>query len=79
MSGLKHRKIILKVISEPEPMTRTVLVPKPEVSPVIKGVGNIDLLCGNCNEILVEGISEGQIRNIVIRCPKCESYNEVPP
>jgi hypothetical protein len=75
----KHRKIVLKVIPEPAPETKTVLVPKPNVLPVIKGVGNIDLLCGSCNEILVEGISEGQIRNIVIRCPKCEAYNEIPP
>jgi phage FluMu protein Com len=73
----QHKKEILKVIPEPEPNTRAVLAPAPRVSPAIKGTGNIDLLCGKCREILVEGIVEGQIQNIVIRCPKCESYNEV--
>jgi len=75
----QNEKRKLKVIPEPKPETRTILEPKPNVVPVIKGVGNIDLLCGNCGETLVEGISEGQIRNIVIHCPKCRAYNEIPP
>ena len=72
-----HRKIILRVIPEPEPKTRAVLIPKQEVTPVIVGKGNLDLLCGKCEEVLVDGIFEGQIQNIVIRCPKCTSYNEI--
>jgi predicted nucleic acid-binding protein len=73
----QHKKEVLKVIPEPEPNTRAVLVPAPRMSPVIKGTGDIDLLCGKCKETLVEGIVEGQIQNIVICCPKCKSYNEV--
>lgn len=75
----EHEKRKLKIIPKPEPQTRTVLEPKPNVIPVIKGNGTIDLLCGNCGETLVEGITDGQIRNIVIHCPKCCSYNEIPP
>lgn len=66
----------LKIIPKPEPKTRTVFTGK--VLPFIKGVGNINLLCGNCNAILVKGINEGQIRNIVIQCPICKFYNEIP-
>lgn len=40
--------------------------------------GDLNLLCGKCGEILVEGIMEGeQIMNVVIRCPVCRSYNEI--
>lgn len=70
-----HAKIPLKTIPEPKPNTRTVFIAK--VSPIIKGVGDIDLVCGECGEILVEGIGHGQIKNIVIRCPKCNTYNDI--
>jgi len=73
----KHRKRVLPIISRPEPGNRVVLEPSPGVSPVIKGTGDLDLLCGKCRMRLVEGIVEGQVQNIVIRCPNCESYNEI--
>ena len=69
----------LKVISKPNPDSVTLLLPKKgETLPLIKFNGDLDLLCGNCKEILVEGIiEEDQIKNVVIRCPTCRSYNEV--
>ena len=79
MSKPRKRRVVLRTIPKPESGTRTVLDPKiGEVLPVIKGAGDIDLLCGNCKAILVEGISQGQIRNIVIHCPICRFYNNVP-
>ena len=66
----------LKIIPKPEPKTRTVFTGK--VLPFIKGVGDVNLLCGNCDAILVKGINEEQIRNIVIQCPICKFYNEIP-
>lgn len=69
----------LKIIPKPKPNTRVILEPKVgEVLPVIKGNGNLNLLCGNCNAVLVQGINEGQIRNIVIHCPICRHFNEIP-
>ena len=69
----------LKVIPKPKPQRRAVLEPKVgEVLPVIKGYGILNLLCGNCGAVLVKGINEGQIRNMVIHCPICRYYNDVP-
>jgi len=74
-----HLDVRLRVIPKPKPQTRAVLEPKVgEILPVIKGYGNLNLLCGNCGAILVEGINEGQIRNMVIHCPICRYYNDVP-
>jgi DNA-directed RNA polymerase subunit RPC12/RpoP len=54
------------------------LLPKPgEVLPLIKCDADLNLICGGCGAKLVEGVVENEIRNIVIRCPICESYNEV--
>lgn len=66
----------LKTIPEPKPNTRTVFIA--QVLPIIKGVGNLNLLCGNCSAVLVKGIDEGHIRNIVVQCPICKFYNEIP-
>jgi hypothetical protein len=66
----------LGIIPEPKPNTRTVFTC--QVLPFIKGVGPLNLLCGNCNAKLVEGMNEGQVRNIVIKCPICKFFNEIP-
>jgi len=69
----------LRVITKPKPKTRAVLEPKVgEVLPVIQGHGSLNLLCGNCGAVLVKGIDEGEIRNMVIHCPICRDYNDIP-
>lgn len=70
-----HKTVPMKAIPEPEPNTRTVFIG--EVVPLIKGAGDIDLVCGKCGETLVAGIDKGQIKNIVIRCPKCKTFNDI--
>ena len=73
-----HLDVRLRIIPEPKPQTRAILEPKVgEILPVIKGNGNLNLLCGNCDAILIEGIDKGQIRNIVIHCPICRFYNNI--
>ena len=68
-----------KIIPEPKNGTRSVIVPAPNVLPVFDGkTGNTSYRCGNCKAILVNRISHGQLRNLVIKCPKCSSYNEIP-
>lgn len=71
------KKIELKIIPEPKPGTRTVIVAK--VLPAFKGSGPIDLICGNCKAVIAEGIGHGQIANMVIQCPICKLYNDIPP
>jgi len=69
----------LRVVPKPKPKTRAVLEPKiGEVLPIIEGHGNLNLLCGNCGAVLIKGINEGQIRNMVIHCPICRYYNDIP-
>jgi phage FluMu protein Com len=70
----------LNIISKPMDDSVTLLLPKKgERLPLIKFDGDLNLLCGNCNEILVEGLfeDEDQILSVVIRCPVCRNYNEI--
>lgn len=67
-----------RVISEPQEGSRTVFVSKGLDGPFIRGHGTTTYICGVCRNILVQDVYHGQIRNIVFKCPKCQSYNEIP-
>lgn len=68
-----------KVIPEPKPKTKTVLVPtRKEAMPVFIGSGKTNYTCGNCKSILVRNIFHGQLSHLVIKCAKCGTHNEIP-
>lgn len=64
-----------KIIPPPQPGTRTVIDQK--ALPVAVSSGNLDILCGSCGVVLLKGIVGGSFNNIVIKCPKCNNYNEI--
>lgn len=70
--------IELQIIPEPDPNTRTVFIYKGEGTTCFSGyeVG-VELVCGSCKSQLVVGIPRANIKNIVIRCKNCGSYNEI--
>ena len=69
----------LRVIPEPAEGTRAVFVAQEGFKgPFIMGVGALDCLCGSCGAVLLKKIEEGQIKNLVLKCPMCGAYNEIP-
>jgi predicted RNA-binding Zn-ribbon protein involved in translation (DUF1610 family) len=71
----------LRPIPEPDPKIRSILVwagdPGLFVS-FLRGNGDSTYACGVCGRVLVERIFHGQVRNLVFKCPKCGTFNEVP-
>ena len=67
-----------RVIAQPKEGTRTILTGDTLKGPFITGNGPTTYTCGLCKNILVEKVYHGQIRNIIFKCPKCQSYNEIP-
>jgi DNA-directed RNA polymerase subunit RPC12/RpoP len=66
----------LKTIPEPKKGTRPVFASK--TLPVIKSKGgNTTYLCGNCGAKLGENIIEGKFKNVVLKCPNCNLYNDI--
>ena len=70
-------EIELLVIPEPDPNTRAVFI--------YDGPGTIGftgfevglaLCCGKCRSHLTEGIAKNNLRNMVIKCKQCGSYND---
>jgi uncharacterized Zn finger protein (UPF0148 family) len=43
----------------------------PEATPVLSGGGALDYLCPECRASLIEGVHDGQIFDLAIRCPRC--------
>lgn len=76
---MRHFTLKLPTIPEPAPSTRTVFIQpaSDKPTPFIRGTGPADLVCGKCAFCLVKGIGPGQITNLVLKCPKCESYNDI--
>jgi DNA-directed RNA polymerase subunit RPC12/RpoP len=66
----------LKIIRKPGANTRTVLMRAS--APVLTGRGTTTYLCGACGLTLVKHTGRRQLHELVIKCPGCGSYNEVP-
>jgi hypothetical protein len=70
----------LNVISEPDPGTRAVFEMIGDDPLLMRGTdGPIALTCGACHTALVIGVETVRLKNIVIRCANCGSFNETPP
>ena len=75
---MPRTEVKLRTITKPAEGTRTVFELK-GLFPAFSGKGETDFVCGICGQVLVEGIGgDAVIKNIVIKCPKCGNYNEIP-
>jgi hypothetical protein len=69
----------LKVIAKPPSAARSIIHPSgDDVPPYFVGDGNLDSACGTCGTILTKSEWDMSVRNVVVECPKCHSYNEFP-
>jgi hypothetical protein len=64
------------VISEPEADTRTVLKYTGPGTAIFSGYGNVTMLCGHCERPLAERVKMGTLRNLVLVCKNCGSFND---
>jgi len=74
-AALKSMRI-LKVIPQTAAESRLVLRLNTN-DVIVKGRSTIDLLCGDCNAVLAEGIASGQLTHLVLFCNHCGSFNDV--
>ena len=65
----------LHIIPKPGEGTRAVLRSDQKAFTFITGVGDLDLLCGECGHRLVQGAGEA-ISKVVFECTECHSYND---
>lgn len=69
----------LNIIEKPKVLSRSVVHGVGnKVPPLFIGEGNIDYQCGQCGTVLAKCAWALSMSNIVIECPRCHSYNEIP-
>jgi cytidine deaminase len=68
----------LKVIPESEVKGRAVLTKKDGDNVIVRGNGEYSYTCGNCQQVLLENISDNQIQNMILKCGSCGAYNNLP-
>lgn len=80
---MAKKQIKLKVISEPAPKTRAIVVlGKNSKNPIfyVQDKDGIDYLCGSCGIVLVHNIkNDSPIKGIVLQCIECDAFNELDP
>lgn len=67
----------MKVIPEPAPDTRSVLVPTFK-GPAMKGNGALSYTCGSCDTTLFRNMDYKAVQGLVVKCGGCGSFNEIP-
>ena len=75
----KKFHIKLKMIPEPEPDTRAVMIMiDPDQTVVMRGdaAPNVVMDCGQCGTRLTEGIGSMQVQNMVFKYNGCGAFNE---
>lgn len=68
----------MKVIPEPQQGTRSVLVSDGLKGAYIKGKGPLSYTCGSCGRTLLRNVEYKQVQHLVIKCPDCSAFNEIP-
>ena len=76
-------EIRCKIVPKPERNTKTIIGGGENYGKrplfVGHGTGLRRYSCGNCNLVLIDNVGENiQLVNIVLKCPDCQSYNELP-
>lgn len=71
---------VLTLIARPIDTSKAVLVDRMRSDvPFFLGDGNLNLLCAHCSFVLAEGIQEGQLKNVIFLCKRCNHYNAIVP
>lgn len=73
---MAKRTLAMRVIPEPAPGSRAVLIPQ-SGAPALRGGGPLSYTCGKCGNLLLKDLMVEQARSYVVRCGKCGAFNEV--
>jgi DNA-directed RNA polymerase subunit RPC12/RpoP len=72
-------RINCRIISELQEGTKPIYKKNgSKIEPFIVGTGDIDYICGRCDNIIAQNVSQSQITSdAVFQCPNCQAFNEV--
>ena len=77
---MASKDIKLKVIPKPAPKSRVVTeaYSGEDEGKESKKANRVNYVCGSCNAIIAKDVVEGSMKEQVVRCTACDTYNEFP-
>ena len=68
----------LRIVPKPDLQTQAVIDYSGEGTIAINSKGDLNLLCGQCESVLVQGVGNSveDVGNVVIKCNKCGAFND---
>jgi hypothetical protein len=76
--GAEDMDVKMRQAKDPDPNKYAVF----EVTgnPAIRGEGgSLNYTCSSCTSVLIEKVFSEQVADVVVKCAKCGTYNEMPP
>ena len=72
-------RINCRIILEPQEGTRPIYKKNErKIEPFMVGEGDLDYICGRCDNVIVQSVSRSQIKSgAVFQCPNCQTFNGV--
>lgn len=74
---LSRRAVEGKSIFDASQMKPSNFATNPYVVISVCSKDGADYICGACSVVLAEGVLRGRIVGLILRCPKCKSYNQL--
>lgn len=71
------KNISLEIV-KPSSIREKVVFSTHDTDSLIKGLDLENYLCGNCGFILAENVIPYSYKNLILQCPKCKSFNDIP-
>ena len=68
-------KFKLTVVKQPGQAAAVLKLTDKSKTVLIKGGGEFDYFCGECETVLVEGVQRDKCLGLVLLCNKCGSFN----
>ena len=72
-------RINCRIIPEPQEGTRPIYKKNErKIEPLIVGEGDLDYICGRCDNIIAQSVSRSQIASDAkFQCPYRQTFNEI--
>ncbi len=71
------RMIKLKVIQPPKDGDKVIFKTN-DKDALVKGIELESYVCGNCEFVLAENVIPLNYHGIIMQCPSCKAYNDLP-
>jgi hypothetical protein len=68
--------IRLKIVPPPKAGEAVLRKKTKDITPFFSAAGEMKWVCGSCRHVLAKGMTDGELKAMILKCPLCGSYNQ---